>query len=61
MTGERDELPEGWKIYRLPSGLVVLESPDTKPSFFGSPSSNAHLVAAAWRIVDAERDAADGR
>jgi len=55
---ERDELPEGWSVIATPSGLYVLIFPDGRT---WTKLSSFEAIAAAWRIVDAEQEAGDGR
>lgn len=56
---ERDELPKGWTLRKYMDGSAATYSPDGKRQSFEFTSVKA--IAAAWRIVDAEREAADGR
>lgn len=60
---ERDELPEGWKLepwsalYGVQTWkLLALSGALSKLRYY----SERAAIAAAWRIVDAEREAADG-
>lgn len=61
MTGERDELPEGWKLTRDESARLakaLLEPPEPSVRM---KAAAARYKSMSWRIVDAEREASDGR
>ncbi|HXT81412.1 MAG TPA: hypothetical protein VN702_17750 [Acetobacteraceae bacterium] len=60
MSGERGELPEGWFVVPSANGTHRFAvSPDRK-TITDDYRSEKDAIAAAWRIVDAEREAADG-
>jgi hypothetical protein len=59
MTGERDELPAGWCFYKPHRGWAANRMFGARAIAKGA--TRAEAIAAAWRIVDAEREADDGR
>ena len=58
---ERDELPKGWFIIPCANGTHRFAVSLDRETMTGNYRDTKDVIAAAWRIVDAEREADAGR
>lgn len=58
---ERDELPEEWFMIHCANGTHRFAVAPDRKIITGNYRDVKDVIAAAWRIVDAEREAGDGR
>lgn len=59
----RDELPEGWQMYFPPLGYAAYRMNGGMPDKSGTGvfgATKEKTIAAAWRIVDAEKEKEKG-